>query len=66
MPSTVTHSYFIMDVYDKLPIKRKIFLKNEEKNLADCLDCLKEIADDVTTDVDQDGIWNALKKYGLL
>jgi len=29
-------------------------------------ECLKEIADDVTTDVDQDGIWNALKKYGLL
>ena len=33
MPSTVTHSYFIMDVYDKLPIKRKIFLKNEQNNL---------------------------------
>ena len=33
MPSTVTHSYFIMDVYDKLPIKRKVFLKNEQNNL---------------------------------
>ena len=29
-------------------------------------DCLKKIADDVTTDVDDDGIWNALKKYGVL
>ena len=33
MPSTVTHSYFIMDVYDKLPINRKIFLKNEKEKL---------------------------------
>ena len=29
-------------------------------------ECLKKIADDVTTDVDDDGIWNALKKYGVL
>ena len=29
-------------------------------------ECLKKIADDVTTDVDDDGIWNALKKHGVL
>ena len=29
-------------------------------------ECLKKIADDVTTDVDDDGIWNALKKYDVL
>lgn len=29
-------------------------------------ECIKKIADDVTTDVDEDGIWNALKKYGVL
>lgn len=33
MPSTVTHSYFIMDIYDRLPIKRKIFLKENKENL---------------------------------
>ena len=27
---------------------------------------LKQIADDITTSVDDDGIWNALKKYGLI
>ena len=27
---------------------------------------LKMVADYVTTDVDQDGVWNALKKYGIL
>ena len=29
-------------------------------------ECLKQIADDVTSDVDDDGVWNALEKYGLL
>ena len=29
-------------------------------------ECLKEIADDVTTDVDDDGVRKALEKYGLL
>ena len=29
MPSTATHAYFIMDIYDKLPIERKIFLKDD-------------------------------------
>ncbi len=29
-------------------------------------ECLKEIADDITTSVDDDGIWNALKKYEVL
>ena len=29
-------------------------------------ECLKKIADNVTTDVDDDGVWNALKKYGVL
>ncbi|MBR5597457.1 MAG: Cof-type HAD-IIB family hydrolase [Lachnospiraceae bacterium] len=29
-------------------------------------DCLKEIANDVTTDVDADGVLNALVKYGIL
>lgn len=33
MPSTVTHAYFIMDIYDKLPVNRKIFLKNQENIL---------------------------------
>ena len=33
MASTVTHAYFITDVYEKLPIKRKVFLKNEKDNL---------------------------------
>ena len=28
-------------------------------------ECLKEIADDITTSVDENGIWNALKKYEL-
>ena len=30
MPSTATHAYFIMDIYDKLPIERKIFLKDDK------------------------------------
>lgn len=29
-------------------------------------DCLKQIADDVTSDVDDNGVWNALEKYGLI
>ena len=29
MPSTVTHSYFIMDIYEKFSISKKNFLKNE-------------------------------------
>ena len=29
-------------------------------------ECLKQIADDITTSVDDDGVWNALNKYGLL
>ncbi len=33
MPSTVTHAYFIMDIYDKLPINRKIFLKDQKNYL---------------------------------
>ena len=33
MPSTMTHAYFIMDIYDKLPIKRKDFLKNQKESL---------------------------------
>ncbi|MDD6878769.1 MAG: zinc dependent phospholipase C family protein [bacterium] len=33
MPSTVTHSYFSMDVYEKLPLNRKIFLKDQKQNL---------------------------------
>lgn len=33
MPSTITHSYFIMDLYEKLPISRKIFLKDQKENL---------------------------------
>ena len=28
MPSTVTHSYFMLDIYEKLPIQRRYFLKN--------------------------------------
>jgi len=31
MPSVIVHSYFIKDVYDKLPLDRKVFLKNETK-----------------------------------
>lgn len=30
MPSTATHNYFIMDIYEKLPIERKIFLKDSK------------------------------------
>ena len=33
MPSTVTHSYFIMDIYDKLPLDKKIFLKDQKNNM---------------------------------
>ena len=33
MPSTATHAYFIMDIYDKLPIERKIFLKDDKELL---------------------------------
>ena len=33
MPSTVTHAYFMMDIYEKLPINRKVFLKNEKDKL---------------------------------
>lgn len=33
MPSTVTHAYFSMDVYDRLPLSRKMFLKNEIDNI---------------------------------
>ena len=29
-------------------------------------ECLKEIADYITTDVDDDGVWNALQKFGML
>ena len=29
-------------------------------------ECLKEIADYVTTDVDDNGVWNALQKFGML
>lgn len=43
MPSTVTHAYFISDVFEKLPINRKVFLKNEVdsfKTFAQSLDPL--------------------------
>lgn len=33
MPSTITHSYFIMDIYDRLPINRKQFLLGQKENL---------------------------------
>ncbi len=33
MASTVTHAYFVIDVYERLPIKRKIFLKDEVDSL---------------------------------
>ncbi|MEG2563795.1 MAG: zinc dependent phospholipase C family protein [Bacilli bacterium] len=33
MPSTITHSYFAMDVYDRLPIKRREFLMNDKERL---------------------------------
>lgn len=29
MPSIITHSYFMKDVYEKLPLSKKIFLQNE-------------------------------------
>ena len=33
MPSTITHSYFILDVYDRLSSDRKFFLKGQINNL---------------------------------
>ncbi len=33
MPSTVTHSYFALDVYDRLPIKRKEFLMHHKERM---------------------------------
>ena len=29
MPSTITHSYFMLDLYDKFSIKKRMFLKSE-------------------------------------
>ena len=43
-----------------------MIVKNEEKNLADCLDCLKEIADYVTDTVEEDGLYKALVALGVL
>ena len=34
--------------------------------MGNALECLKEEADYVTTSVDEDGIWNALRHYGLI
>lgn len=34
MPSILTHSFFINDVYDKLPISKKAFLQNEINKLS--------------------------------
>lgn len=33
MPSTITHAYFAMDVYDRLPMKRKEFLLNHKERM---------------------------------
>ena len=33
MPSILTHSYFMKDVYDKLPLDKKVFLQTEEKKI---------------------------------
>jgi len=33
MPSTVTHTYFIMDIFDKLPLERKKFLKEQKEKM---------------------------------
>ena len=41
MPSATTHSYFILDVYEKLPLERKKFLKAQITNLR----CFSQIPD---------------------
>ena len=41
MPSATTHSYFILDVYDKMPLERKKFLKSQITNMR----CFAQIPD---------------------